>query len=105
MSGHTLLGPAALLIVSACSGPTEQSGPPPLLTALPRTLSTAEARLVSAGNQFAFGVFREVQLARPGDNVFLSPTSAAMALGMTLNGAAGTTLDSMRALACATTAP
>jgi len=105
MSGHTLLGPAVLLIISACSGPTEQSGPPPLLTALPRTLSTAEARLVSAGNQFAFGVFREVQLARPGDNVFLSPTSAAMALGMTLNGAAGTTLDSMRVALALTGAP
>lgn len=105
MSGHPLLRPAALLIVAACSGPTEQSGPPPLLTALPRTLSTAEARLVSAGNQFAFGVFREVQLARPGDNVFLSPTSAAMALGMTLNGAAGTTLDSMRVALALTGAP
>ncbi len=87
---------AALLIAAACSGPTEQSGPPPLLTALPRALSPAEARLVSAGNQFAFGIFREVQRTRPGDNIFLSPTSAAMALGMTLNGAAGTTLDSMR---------
>ena len=87
---------AALLTLAACSGPTEQSGPPPLLTALPRALSPAEVRLVSAGNQFAFGMFREVQRARPDDNIFLSPTSAAMALGMTLNGAAGTTLDSMR---------
>lgn len=87
---------ATLLALAACSGPTEQSGPPPLLTALPRALSPAESRLISAGNQFAFGVFREVQRARPADNIFLSPTSASMALGMTLNGAAGTTLDSMR---------
>jgi serpin B len=92
----TQLAAAALLTLTACSGPTEQSGPPPLLTALPRALSPAESRLVSAGNQFAFGLFREVQRARPGDNIFLSPTSASMALGMTLNGAAGTTLDSMR---------
>jgi serpin B len=96
MPGHTPFRPATLLILAACSGPTEQSGPPPLLTALPRALSQAEVRLVSAGNQFAFGVFREVQQAQPGDNIFLSPTSASMALGMALNGAAGTTLDSMR---------
>lgn len=96
---------AALLIAAACSGPTEQSGPPPLLTALPRALTTAELRLVSAGNQFAFGVFREVQRAKPGDNIFLSPTSASMALGMTLNGAAGTTLDSMRAALAVSGAP
>jgi serine protease inhibitor len=96
---------AALLTLAACSGPTEQSGPPPLLTALPRALSPAEVRLVAAGNRFAFGMFREVQRARPDDNIFLSPTSAAMALGMTLNGAAGTTLDSMRAALAVQGAP
>lgn len=87
---------ALLLSAAACSGPTEQSGPPPLLTGLPRSLSSAEQRIVSAGNQFAFDLFRAVQRAQPGENLFLSPTSASMALGMTLNGAAGTTLDSMR---------
>ncbi|HJR35990.1 MAG TPA: serpin family protein [Gemmatimonadales bacterium] len=87
---------ALLLSAAACSGPTEQSGPPPLLTGLPRSLSSAEQRIVSAGNQFAFDLFRAVQRAGPGENLFLSPTSASMALGMTLNGAAGTTLDSMR---------
>lgn len=87
---------ALLLSAVACAGPTEQSGPPPLLTGLPRSLSSAEQRIVSAGNQFAFDLFRTVQRAQPGENLFLSPTSASMALGMTLNGAAGTTLDSMR---------
>jgi len=87
---------ALLLCAAACAGPTEQSGPPPLLPGLPRSLSSAEQRIVSAGNQFAFDLFRAVQRTQPGENLFLSPTSASMALGMTLNGAAGTTLDSMR---------
>ncbi|HSE52102.1 MAG TPA: serpin family protein [Gemmatimonadales bacterium] len=87
---------ALLLCAAACAGPTEQSGPPPLLPGLPRSLSSAEQRIVSAGNQFAFDLFRAVQRTQPGENLFLSPTSASMALGMTLNGAAGSTLDSMR---------
>jgi serpin B len=87
---------ALLLAVAACAGPTEQSGPPPLLTGLPRSLSSAEQRIVAAGNQFAFDLFRTVQKTQPGENLFLSPTSASMALGMALNGATGTTLDSMR---------
>ena len=85
-----------LLCLAACAGPTEQSGPPPLLTGLPRSLSSAEQRMVSAGNSFGFELFRAVQRTQPGENLFLSPTSASMALGMTLNRAAGTTLDSMR---------
>lgn len=88
-----------LLLAAACSGPTgESDGPPPLLTALPRSLSAPEALLVSAGNQFGFDLLREARRATPDANVFLSPISASMALGMTLNGAAGTTLDSLRVM-------
>ena len=93
------LVPRALCLVPAligCSGPTQESGPPPLLDALPRSLTSAETRIVAAQNQFAFGLLREAQAAESGRNIFLSPTSASMALGMTLNGAAGTTFDSMR---------
>ncbi len=88
---------ALLLAAVACSGPSDESkGPPPLLTQLPRSLTAPEALLINAGNQFGFAFFREVRHATPDSNLFLSPLSAAMALGMTLNGAAGTTLDSMR---------
>jgi serpin B len=90
------LVPVAFLTIMSCAGPTQESGPPPLLTALPRTLSAAEARLIAASNDFAFGMLREARRTQAGENLFLSPTSASMALGMTLNGAAGTTLDSMR---------
>lgn len=89
--------PLAPLLAAACSGSTEESqGPPPLLTALPRNLSAAETRQLVAGNQFGFDLLREARRATPNDNLFLSPISISMALGMTLNGAAGTTLDAMR---------
>ena len=83
-------------VVTGCSGPTQESGPPPLLTALPRTLTAGETRIIAANNQFAFGLLRQARRDHAGENLFLSPTSASMALGMTLNGAAGTTFDSMR---------
>ncbi|HEV8599217.1 MAG TPA: serpin family protein [Gemmatimonadales bacterium] len=88
-----------LSLLAACSiFTTESKGPPPLLTELPRSLSAPEALLIGAGNQFGFDLLREAraEAGAPDSNLFLSPVSAAMALGMTLNGAAGTTLDSMR---------
>jgi serine protease inhibitor len=91
--------PSGLLLaaLTACSGVSDESkGPPPLLTQLPRELSPPEARIIEAGNQFGFALFQEARRAAPSENLFLSPLSAGMALGMTLNGAAGATLDSMR---------
>jgi len=85
------------LLALGCSLSSEPQGPPPLLPGLPRSLTPAEATLVSQSNDFGFALFGQVRSGAPDENVFLSPTSAAMALGMTLNGAAGTTLDSMRA--------
>jgi len=76
--------------LSACGAPT---GP---LTQLPEQLSTADQHLVQADNAFAFSLFREINRENPGDtNVFISPLSVAMALGMTWEGAAGATRDSM----------
>jgi len=85
---------AALVVACGGGGPT---GPEPLLTQLPRPLAPAELRLIDAGNQFTFDLFRAATRALPPDsNAFLSPFSASMALGMALNGAGGETLDSMR---------
>jgi serpin B len=65
---------------------------------LPRALTTAETQLVDADNRFAFKLFREVNAQEdPGTNVFISPLSVGMALGMTYNGAAGSTRDAMQA--------
>jgi serine protease inhibitor len=87
----------ALVLLAACSSPTDQGGLPPLLTELPRDLSPAEVRIVEAANAFAFDVLRVATRELPSDsNAFLSPLSASMALSMALNGANGETLDSMQ---------
>jgi serine protease inhibitor len=83
--------------LSGCGGVVEPAQTsPPLLEQLPRSLSAPETLLITADNQLGFDLFHEARRADPGANLFLSPLSAAMALGMTLNGAAGATLDSMR---------
>jgi serpin B len=87
-----------LLLLTACGSPTDPGGRPPLLTALPRALSSAELRIIDGANAFAFDLLRESTRQLPADsNAFLSPLSASMALGMALNGANGETLDAMRA--------
>lgn len=83
-------------VVAACADSTGPSAQPSLITALPRQLSGAEQAIVSATPQFGFGLFRAVNRTFADSNVFISPLSASMALGMTLNGAAGATYDEMR---------
>jgi serine protease inhibitor len=69
----------------------------PDITALPRALTGAEQTIVAADNQFAFSVFRAIAAASgPDSNIFISPLSIAMALGMAYNGAGGTTQAEMQ---------
>ena len=91
------LGLAALVGLTACESLTGPGAARKPLTALPRELSAAERSVISASNRFAFGLLREVDRADTASNVFISPLSASMALGMTLNGARGATRDEMRA--------
>lgn len=60
-----------------------------------RQLSVEEEELVTAINTFAFDLMRDLAENRPQDNVFLSPYSINLALSMTLNGAAATTLKDL----------
>ena len=81
-----------LLLVAACSG----EPPSAPITELPRALTSRETQLIEADNRFAFSLFRETLAREPaGGNVFISPVSVAMALGMAWNGAGGATRDSM----------
>jgi serpin B len=66
------------------------------ITTLPRDLSVAEAKLIEADNAFALKLFREINAQEGDKNVFVSPLSVAMALGMTYNGSAGSTRDAMQ---------
>jgi len=88
-------GLAASLLLAACGDPSTAPDPGPL-TQLPRSLTAGELQAVSAGNDFTFELLREVNARKPGENVFISPLSASMALGMTANGANGATETAMR---------
>src|SRR5947207_2024833 len=69
---------------------------PPIRT-LPRQLSAAEQGLIARDNQFAFTLFGEIaRQAGPDSNLFISPLSTAMALGMAYTGAAGATQTEMQ---------
>lgn len=80
---------------AACSA--EPDLEPAQITELPRALSSSERAVIDASNSFGFELAARVTAADPRANVVLSPLSASMALGMTLNGANGTTFDGMRA--------
>lgn len=92
----TLSYPIALLVPIALACTPAPTGPPPALTALPRALTAAETQIATRSNAFSFELFRRAA-AGTDANTFISPLSVSMALGMTMNGAANATLDSMRA--------
>lgn len=89
--GAVILGSLAL----ACGGDPVGVGVEPI-TGLPRSLSVAETQAIEGSNQFAFGFLRETRRTEPSHNTFLSPLSVSMALGMTMNGAAGDSWTQMR---------
>ncbi|HVX40778.1 MAG TPA: serpin family protein [Gemmatimonadaceae bacterium] len=81
---------ALAAVVAACSDPIS-----PGQRAL-RSLSPAEQQIASSGNAFSFALFRQLASSQASQNVFVSPLSASMSLGMTINGAAGGTFEAMR---------
>jgi serpin B len=87
---------SATSLMVGCADTSGPQGAPPKITALPRTLTSTEQAMVSASNTFGFNLLREVNASFADSNVFLSPLSASMALGMTMNGAVGTTFEEMR---------
>jgi serine protease inhibitor len=88
----------SLALVASCGEVPSEPGPVPArLESLPRPLTVGESRIISAANQFSFSLFQRVN-SSPDSNVFASPLSASFALGMTMNGAAATTLEQMRSV-------
>lgn len=84
---------ALLLAPIACG---EAEGPVAPIHELPRELTAVERQVITRSNAFGLDLLAEVHAAEDGPNVFLSPFSASMALGMTLNGAVAGTFDAMR---------
>ena len=84
----------AVALLSSCHDASGPAAPAPI-DSLPRQLSVGEAKLITSSNAFAFDLLAAVNSADRAGNVFISPLSASMALGMTMNGAAGSTYDAM----------
>ena len=59
---------------------------------------TAEQKIVSSSEIFGFKLFKKINSFQKDTNIFISPLSISMALGMTLNGANGATNDSIKTL-------
>ncbi|MCI0493571.1 serpin family protein [candidate division KSB1 bacterium] len=61
----------------------------------PKELKGVQKELIQADNKFGFKLFEKIVAVEQDKNVFISPLSVSMALGMTLNGANGTTREAM----------
>jgi serpin B len=82
---------ALALAAAACTGgPSTEP-----VTELPRPLTDAEAALIAADNAFAFRLLNRIAATDEAPNLFISPLSVGMALGMAYNGAAGRTREAM----------
>ena len=57
------------------------------------TLTKKSAEIIEADHAFGFELFREIYKVSEEENIMISPMSISYALGMTYNGAVGTTLD------------
>ena len=81
---------AGSLLSCKDNGGTGPAQPPP------RELTSIEKSIVAADNSFSFMLLGGVNKEEQGKNLFISPFSVSMALGMTLNGASGTTRTTMQ---------
>lgn len=75
-----------LLLAACADSPTEDV----------RVLTVQEKDVAKANTAFGLALLKQVHNTEANGNLLLSPLSVSMALGMTLNGAAGPTYDAMR---------
>ena len=88
----------AVFLANLASGdPTGPESPPADVTISPRGLTPAETQELRAGNEFGLKLLRWLYADREDKaaNLFISPLSASMSLGMMLNGAGGETFQAM----------
>lgn len=92
MKSRYLFAIVLLLIFLSCkNAPTE------ITKSEVRPLTQNEKQLVSSADKFGLKLFKKVNELEQNKNLFISPLSVSLALGMTLNGANTSTYDSMKA--------
>lgn len=87
-----LLIPILILTAISCSKDDDDDGSNNDIQ-----LTKKQKEIISSSNSFGFEIFNEINDADDNENnLFISPLSMSMALGMTLNGAAGDTEEDMK---------
>jgi len=91
-----LLGVLGCSQVNNNTSALAQSGLPQPESPLPKKTVNPDTKIIDANNKFGFKLFSQVQKNDVSQkNVFISPTSVAIALAMTYNGASGSTQQAM----------
>jgi len=84
---YSLLLISSFILFASCETEPIQKDTPKI------ELNKKAAEIIEADHAFGFELFREVCQESEEENIMISPMSVSYALGMTYNGAAGTTLD------------
>ncbi|MEO1021570.1 MAG: serpin family protein [Bacteroidota bacterium] len=81
----------SMMVFTGCSDSVSND------TSFPEELGEAEKRILEADQTFGVNIFKDVvEMEADQENVFVSPLSLSMALGMTMNGARGQTFSEMQ---------
>lgn len=89
--------PLLLLCLCIAIASCKKGSIKPVVTGKNLVLSALEQQKVTADNVFTLKLFKTLSSANTANaNLFASPLSVSFALGMTSNGASGTTLDAMK---------
>jgi serpin B len=92
--GVVLIAAIVALSSLGCSDAAKSTPSPPTVKQ-ERKSQQVNPKLVKANTQFGFKLFSEILKQDGQDNVFVSPSSVAIALSMTYNGASGETQKAM----------
>jgi hypothetical protein len=95
--GLSSISCGAMAIQPRPDRPPQQAKPTPVAQA-PKPQTTPKIvnpKLIDANTSFGFKLFQEIQKQAADENVFISPSSVAIALAMTYNGANGATQSAM----------
>jgi serine protease inhibitor len=93
-SRHRLFFVLLALSSAACGEKLDPAQPPH--REAPRGFTVQEVTLADASVGFGLRLYQEVAAGNDKPNLLVSPLSASMALGMTMNGAMSSTLEAMR---------
>ena len=94
-AGVVLMGVLGCSQINSSTSALAQSALPESESPISKRKLNPDSKLVTANTKFGFKLFSEVLKQDSSKNVFVSPSSVAIALAMTYNGASGSTQEAM----------